>query len=198
MEKIKNFFLYILILVLYINKSYLYDVNIKNDHDTMENFGVYVNNEINKHVDENEIVFHFDKENYLITSNENNEFNWVQTLIFQSTNGTNIDFQNKANNKLVFHINIDINNKKLIFKNINFKNFGKYNYGLLHFAFNNNNSNNYQIEFENCSFDNIKSSIIYVSFSYYINQFTKPQIKFTNCHFRYNLYNNCFINNNNI
>ncbi|OUM58114.1 hypothetical protein PIROE2DRAFT_16695, partial [Piromyces sp. E2] len=116
----------------------------------------------NRSNENNLILKNKNEKEYIQENNELPSFNFDvgSKIIFQSENGTILDFQNYGNNKinLSFHFDDDNNNNKIVFQNITFSNYNndRKNESLFQFS-TKNEHNKYEIIFDNCTFDHIQS-----------------------------------------
>ncbi|OUM58115.1 hypothetical protein PIROE2DRAFT_16696 [Piromyces sp. E2] len=173
-------FLFVLLLV---NDIFSYEIKIKNDEESMENF-VSIINEISKTFLYEEIKIILEDEYYYIPHKGRNIFNIQSNVIFYSEKGSVFDFQNTDKGEISFLFNSQAQDKKLIFKNITFCNY--YNiekmayllYFKISLAY-----DNYRIEFDNCTFKNNRGLILNFSHTCIKSIQSEPQVYFNNCTF---------------
>jgi len=169
-----------IILFYFIIKVYLIELKLSNDEESMNTLASRVNDLQTMSI-YNEIKLLLNEDYYISATNSKNNFMVNTILIFQSDNGTTIDFQKSPKSRLFFDFSANTLNKKVIFRNITF-----YNYSdddeeinrLLTFTFP-AESNNYQVIFENCIFEDIYYEMFNFRYSnlYFINN---PQVYFNN------------------
>ncbi|ORX44485.1 hypothetical protein BCR36DRAFT_253022, partial [Piromyces finnis] len=120
---------------------------------------------------------------YTIPLGSNLVFDVSSDLIFYSKNGTIFDFQNSSKSQISILFRSELSNKKkIIFRNITFQNFIYVDQCLFFFDFSTDN-NNFQIEFENCKFDNIQSRIFHFFYTKIKIKNFLPQVIIKNCTF---------------
>jgi len=171
-----------IILFYFIVKAYLIEINLKNDDESMETLASKINN-IQTISDYDEIKILLNDNYYKIAANSQNNFILNTSLIFHSNNGTYFDFQKIFKTELLFHIQPTSKKIKIIFQNITFYNFFNINKKNTLFTFSlQSDSINYQIFFENCTFMDIPTKILY--FQYSNREFlNEPQVILNNCKF---------------
>jgi len=176
-----NIRLYILIqlFIYFISKIYSIKIEIKNNEKVMQNLSNTIND---RQTDELKLIFN---ENYYnISTLSNNNFSVQKNLIFYSEKGTIFDFHNTHQTSLAFNIKPDTSLIKIKFYNITFFNYfdEALSNGLSFFSIPINH-NNYEIEYNNCKFIQIKGYLFIISYDSVKVTQTTPQLIFNNCSF---------------
>lgn len=176
----KNLY-YLLLSIVFIRKVFLINIKIKNDTESMENFADTLNN-ISTVSDYEEIKVLFEDDYYKLATFGRNIFNVYTNIIFYSEKGTIFDFQGNQKSELNFLF--QAYNKKIKFQNITFYNHCKPDKISYMIYFNIPFENNeYQIEFDNCTFRDNQGLLLSFSHICTKSSQTDPQALFNNCNF---------------
>lgn len=170
---------FVLLFIYLFNCTYLIDITFRNN-DALDD----LSDKINSLSINNEIKIIFKDYYYKFSSRGRYNYNLYNTLIFHSETGSLFDFQDIGKKKFNFFFHQKINNKKLVFRNITFYNY--HDNGIntsLFFIDILIDDENYYIEFDNCTFLEIRSTIFQISHSCLEFITSKPQISFNNCIF---------------
>ncbi|ORX65790.1 hypothetical protein BCR32DRAFT_306064 [Anaeromyces robustus] len=159
-------------------------IKLNNDKNTMEDLGNSISKILSTSKD-NEVQIELGEKNYNIAPNGINNFYLYSSLTFYSNNGTIFNFQNDHNSRLYFEMVSGISDIHIKFQNITFYNFSNSDDTQFDmFIFNSfEDTDRFQIEFENCIFKNIQSNILNFLVSCKKSTQTKPQIIINNCQF---------------
>ncbi|KAG4086156.1 hypothetical protein H8356DRAFT_133586 [Neocallimastix lanati (nom. inval.)] len=182
-NKKKNVFMKLyIILICLIHEIYSIEISVKSEKnisDVIDDLNSLLFNQ-----DINEIKLFFDDDNYKISSSSRNVIDVSKNIYFYSKNGTVFDFQNNFKNQIFFIYKPGVTDIKIVFKNITFYNFTYRSYKEFLMMFHISNSdNNFQIEFDNCTFMDIYSLLFYIQHSCYESTTSLPQTIFNNCKF---------------
>jgi len=181
--KIKFYYLpVLLILVFYfITEIYSYNIIVGQEETNIEEAAITSN----KLIDSEYVYLIFDDDYYKVSKRGQNHFSIYKNLIFQSKNGTILDFQKSDKTTLYLEFGSSPIERKLIFENITFinfdyeKNFNSYLLGFYYL----NSLNNFKIEFINCKFKNIKNLMVHTEAICTKLIQSSPQFVFNKCSF---------------
>jgi len=176
----KNFHLFLLMVFIYFNtKAYSYEFELNNDKNSIDEMAKKINSIISM----NQVKVVLNENNYIITSTDHIHLILENTLHFYSKNGTVFDFNSLDNGSFIIQINSGLVNKKLIFENITFYNYGMNPTISLFDIEYKDDYNTFTIEFNNCTFLEIRGKMFNFKVSCTKSKQTSPQVIFNKCKF---------------
>ncbi|ORX55892.1 hypothetical protein BCR36DRAFT_346255 [Piromyces finnis] len=181
--KNKYIFIIVILFILYgvVCKDVVREINIKNtDYSNLDNIGKKIT-ELSK---VGSIRAVFNDETYYIPQNGQNHFTLSHSLTFYSKNGATFNYQTSYISNFVFHFQTD-KNIKIVFENIKFTNFfsSQYKNSNMLIIDPSDDSNNFSVEFKNCTFTDTYNSVVQLNVQCIKNNQSSPQISFNNCKF---------------
>ncbi|ORX76880.1 hypothetical protein BCR32DRAFT_270994 [Anaeromyces robustus] len=180
---LKMIYFFLILYLCIIKRVYSLDIelSIKNDESVLENLADNVSSLINYE----KVTLNFNEEIYKIPCTGRNHFNVYNTVIYYSENGTIFDFQELDTSSLYFHFGKNVDNKKLIFKNITFFNYdvNKLYHETYMMFFDYECNYEVTIEFENCVFRDSINSLFHIRYQCRKAIQSSPQVIFKNCKF---------------
>jgi len=153
-----------------------------------------LSNTVNNRQAKEELKLIFNDDYYNIAAISNNDFTIQKNVIFYSENGTIFDYQHASTTHFSINIKPD---SSIRFYNITFYDYFDDVYSnSMHIYYIQINSNNFQIEYNNCKFIKIKGMLTNFIYSGVKKIQTTPQVIYNNCSFIDSDYIISIFNNN--
>ncbi|KAL6605716.1 hypothetical protein U3516DRAFT_27834 [Neocallimastix sp. 'constans'] len=176
----KGLYIHFIIFLLYFFlKTYSIDIIIS-DENNLYNLPKKIDSLSQSSIND-QINIILENDYYKLPSNGNSNYNIKNTVIFYSEKGTIFDFQQKYQTRLTLFLYNTSKFNKIVFQNITFINYTAIinnTWTIFLELFPENGA--YQVEFNNCSFLNIKGLLLNVYHLKIEQETTYPQIIFNN------------------